>query len=136
MRVHKNVASGGGAAGGRQFMRAYCGIERITMRPLEEPRRRRIGAAGRASLAEQMEWRGAGGGGFGEYYWLVGRRGVEFGIWGEFSRDGWGSLANGRFLQLRSHVPVKRQAEARSLWVSGVQDRPCEGCNATATGVL
>ena len=31
-----------------------------------------------------MEWRGTGGGGFGEYYWLVGRRAVEFGIWGEF----------------------------------------------------
>ena len=24
-----------------------------------------------------MEWRGTGGGGFGEYYWLVGRRAVE-----------------------------------------------------------
>jgi hypothetical protein len=106
------------------------------VRPLDEPWHRRISAAGRAALAERMEWRGPGGRGFGEYYWLVGRRAVEFGIWGEFSRGGRGSLANGRFLQLRSHVSVKRQAEARSLWVSGVQDRPCEGCNVTATGVL
>ena len=79
VRLHKNVARGGGAARGRQSTRAYCGSERIA-----EPRRRRIGAAGRAALAERMEWRGAGGRGFGEYYWLVGRRAVEFGIWGNF----------------------------------------------------
>src|SRR3990170_2104211 len=143
VRLHKNVASGGGATGGRQSTRAYCGSERIAVRPLDEPRRRRIGAAGRAALAERMEWRGlggggggGGGGGWGEYYWLVGRRAVEFGIWGEFSRGQWGSLAHGRFLQMRSHVSVKTQAEARSVCVSHVQDRPCEGCNATATGVL
>ena len=29
-----------------------------------------------------------GGGGFGEYYWLVGRRAVEFGICGEFFEGG------------------------------------------------
>ena len=78
VRLHKNVARGGGAARGRQSTRVYCGSERIA-----EPRRRRIGTAGRAALAERMEWRGTGGGGFGEYYWLVGRRAVEFGIWGE-----------------------------------------------------
>ena len=37
---------------------------------------------------------GDGGRGFGEYYWLVGRRAVEFGIWGEFW--GWGILRGGR----------------------------------------
>ena len=78
--------------------------------------------------------------GFGEYYWLVGRRAVEFGTWGnflgEFSCGGRGSLAHGRFLQVQSHVLVKRQAEARSVCVSRVQDRMCVGCNATATGVL
>ena len=79
---------------------------------------------------------GPGGGGFGEYYWLVGRRAVEFGIWGGFSRGGQKSLAHGRFLQVQSHVSVKRQAEARSVCVSRVQDRTCVGCNATATGVL
>ena len=90
-----------------------------------------------------MEWRGTGRGGFGEYYWLVGRRAVEsdlggiFGWRGEDFRavDG-GSLAHGRFLQVQSHVSVKRQAEARSICVSRVQDRTCVGCNATATGVL
>ena len=114
------------------------------MRPLDEPRRRRIGAAGRAALAERMEWRGTGGRGFGEYYWLVGRRAVESRIWGEFLGGGGedfcavggGSLAHGRFLQVQSHVSVKRQAEARSVCVSRVQDRTCVGCNATATGVL
>ena len=56
------------------------------MRPLDEPRRQRIGAAGRAALAERMEWRGTGG--FGEYYWLVGRRVVESRIWGGFLGGG------------------------------------------------
>ena len=120
-------------------MRAYCGSERIA-----EPRRRRIGAVGRAALAERMEWRGTGGRGFGEYYWLVGRRAVEsdlggiFGCGGgeDFRAVGGGSLAHGRFLQVQSHVSVKRQAEARSVCVSRVQDRTCVGCNATTTGVL
>ena len=69
---------------------------------------------------------------------------VEFRIWGEFFLGGGedfravggGSLAHGRFLQVQSHVSVKRQAEARSVCVSRVQDRTCVGCNATATGVL
>ena len=79
------------------------------------------------------------GGGVGEYLaegWL--NR-----IWGEFlcvGEDfyavGGGSLAHGRFLQVQSHVSVKRQAEARSVCVSRVQDRTCVGCNATAIGVL
>ena len=84
------------------------------------------------------------GRGFGEYYWLVGRRAVEsdlggiFGCGGgeDFRAVGGGSLAHGRFLQVQSHVSVKRQAEARSVCVSRVQDRTCVGCNATATGVL
>ena len=91
-----------------------------------------------------MEWRGTGRRGFGEYYWLVGRRAVESdlgGIFGcgrreEFRVVGGGSLAHGQFLQVQSHVSVKRQAEARSVCVSRVQDRTCVGCNATATGVL
>ena len=72
-------------------MRAYCGSERIA-----EPRRRRIGVAGRAALVERMEWRGTGGGGFGEYYWLVGRRAVESDL-GEFlGVAGGGFLRGGR----------------------------------------
>ena len=39
VRLHKNVARGGGAARGRQSTRAYCGSERIAVRPLDEPRR-------------------------------------------------------------------------------------------------
>ena len=86
-----------------------------------------------------MVWR-VRGSGLGNY-WLVGRRAVEFGIWGEFGGGdfravGGGSLAHGRFLQVQSHVSVKRQAEARSVCESRVQDRTCVGCNATATGVL
>ena len=103
-------------------MRVYCGSERIT-----EPRRQRIGAAGRATLAERMEWRMTRGRGFGEYYWLVGRRAVESdlgGIFGcgreDFYAVGGGSLAHGRFLQVQSHVSVKRQAEAHSVCVSRV----------------
>ena len=112
------------------------------MRPLDKPRCRRIGAAGRAALAERMEWRGDGGRGFGEYL----AEGRLNRIWGEFlcvcggGEDfravGGGSLVHGRFLQVQSHVSVKRQAEARSICVSRVQDRTCVGCNATATGVL
>ena len=89
-----------------------------------------------------MEWRGTGGSGFVEYYWLVDRRAVEsdlgeiFGGGEDFRAVGGGSLAHGRFLQVQSHVSVKRQAEARSVCVSRVQDRTCVGCNATATGVL
>ena len=120
VRLHKNVARGGGTARRRQSTRVYCGSERIA-----EPQRRRIGAAGRAALAERMEWRGTGGGGFGEYYWLVGRRAVEFGIWGDFRAVGGGSLAPGRFLQVQSHVSVKRQAEERSACMSHVKDRIC-----------
>ena len=91
VRLHKNVARGGGAARGRQSTRAYCGSERIA-----EPRRRRIGAAGRAALAERMEWRGTGGAGFGEYYWLVGRRAVESDLGGIFGCGGGGFSRGGR----------------------------------------
>ena len=47
------------------------------MRPLDEPRRQRIGTAGRAALAERMEWRGTEGG-------FRGAKGVEGerGVWG------------------------------------------------------
>ena len=102
-------------------------------------------SARRGGRLWRSEWSGGGrgGGGFGEYYWLVGRRAVEsnlggiFGCGGEdFCAVGGGSLAHGRFLQVQSHVSVKRQAEARSVCVSRVQDRTCVGCNATVTGVL
>ena len=105
-------------------------------------------SARRGGQLWRSEWSGGGtgGGGFGEYYWLVGRRAVESdlgGIFGcgrgggeDFRAVGGGSLAHGRFLQVQSHVSVKRQAEARSICVSRVQDRTCVGCNATATGVL
>ena len=102
-------------------------------------------SARRGGRLWRSEWSGGGqgGGGFGEYYWLVGRRAVEsdlggiFGCGGEdFRAVGGGSLPHGRFLQVQSHVSVKRQAEARSVCVSRVQDRTCVGCNATATGVL
>ena len=113
------------------------------MRPLDEPRR--DVSARRGGRLWRSEWSGGGhgGGGFGEYYWLVGRRAVESdlgGIFGcgeeDFRAVGGGSLAHGRFLQVQSHVSVKRQAEACSVCVSRVQDRTCVGCNATATGVL
>ena len=99
------------------------------------------GGFGRANGVE-----GDRGRGFGEYYWLVGRRAVESdlgGIFGcvcgggeDFRTVVGGSLAHGRFLQVQSHVSVKRQDEARSICVSRVQDRTFVGCNATATGVL
>ena len=57
--------------------------------------------------------------------------GVGGGGGGVFHVVGGGSLAHGRFLQVQSHVSVKRQAEARSVCVSRVQDRTCVGCNAT-----
>ena len=91
------------------------------MRPLDEPRHRHIGATGRAALAERMEWRGMG------VWGIFGRRAVESNlggifVWGgeDFRTVGGGSLAHGRFLQVQSHVLVKRQAEARSICVSCV----------------
>ena len=119
VRLHKNVARGGGAARGRQSTRAYCGSERIA-----EPRRRRIGAAGRAALAERMEWMGTGGGEFGEYYWLVGRRAVEFGIWGEFSRGGRGEF--GAWSVSPSAVPRVSEEASRSAFRLR---EPCVGPN-------
>ena len=54
----------------------------------------------------------------------------------DFCAVGGGSLVHGRFLQVQSHVSVKRQAETRSICVSCVRDQTCVGCNATMTGVL
>lgn len=65
VRLHKNIVSGGSAARGRQSTRVYYRSERIAVHPLDEPRRRRIGVAGRADLAERMEWWGPGGRGLG-----------------------------------------------------------------------
>ena len=89
---------------------------------------------------------GDGGGGEGVWGILLASwpKAVEselggiFGCGGEedFRAVGGESLVHGRFLRVQSHVSVKRQAEARSVCVSRVQDRTCVGCNATATGVL
>ena len=131
MRLHKNVPSGGVAARGRQSTIAYCGSERIAVRPLDEPRRRRIGAAGRAALAERMEWRGLEGRGFGEYYWLVGRRAVESDLWGifgcgggEFSRGGRGEF--GAWSVSPSAVPRVSEEASRSAFHL---HEPCAGPN-------
>ena len=126
VRLHKNVASGGGVARGRQSKRAYCGSERIVVRPLDEPRRRRIGVAGRAALAERMEWRGDGGRGFGEYL----AEGRLNRIWGEFlwgggfSRGGWGEF--GAWSVSPSVVPrVSEEASRRAFRLH----EPCAGPN-------
>ena len=37
---------------------------------------------------ERMEWRGTGGWGFGEHYWLVGQRAVESDLGGIFGCGG------------------------------------------------
>ena len=105
-------------------MRAYCGSERIA-----EPRRRRIGAAGRAALAERMEWRGTGGRGFGEYYWLVGRRAVESDLaeflgGGGFSRSGWGEF--GAWSISPGAVPCVSEEASRSAFRLR---EPCAGPN-------
>ena len=107
-------------------MRAYCGSERIA-----EPRRRRIAAAGRPALAEQMEWRRTGGRGFGEYYWLVGRRAVEsdlggiFGCGGEdFCAVGGGEF--GAWLVYPSAVPRVSEEASQSAFRSR---QPCVGPN-------
>ena len=100
------------------------------MRPLDEPRRRRIGAVGRAALAERMEWSGTGGGGFGEYYWLVGRRAVEsdlggiFGWGGGFSRGGRGEF--GAWSVSPSAVPRVSEEASRSAFRLR---EPCAGPN-------
>ena len=113
------------------------------MRPHDEPRRptyRRGGEGGFGGANGVEGDRGEGGLGniIGEL--IEGRLNLGFGgnfwVGGGFSHDGRGSLAHGRFLQVQSHVSVKRQAEARSVCMSRVQDRTCVGCNATATGVL
>ena len=121
VRLHKNVARGGGAARGRQSTRAYCGSERIA-----EPWRQRIGAAGRAALAERMEWRGTGGAGFGEYYWLVGRRAVEFGIWGEFLGAIFARWAGGAWSASPSALPRVSEEASRSAFRLR---EPCAGPN-------
>ena len=86
--------------------------------------------AGRAALAEQMEWRRTGGGGFREYYWLVDRRAVESRIWGEFlggggfSRCGRGEF--GAWSVSRSAVPRVNEEASRSAFRL---PEPCVGLN-------
>ena len=71
---------------------------------------------------------GDGGRGFGEYYWLVGRRAVESSIWGEFlggvgggfSRGGRGEF--GAWLDSPSAVPRVSEEASRSAF------RLCEPC--------
>ena len=64
----------------------------------------------------RSEWSGGGqgGGGFGEYYWLVGRRAVEFGIWGGFSRGGRGEF--GAWSVSPSAVPRVSEEASRSAF--------------------
>ena len=100
------------------------------MRPLDEPRRRRTGAAGRAALVERMEWRGTG---VGEYYWLVGRRAVELDLGGIFGCV-WGGgedfRAVGGEFGARSVSPsaVPRVSEEASRSVFRLRE-PCAGPN-------
>ena len=70
---------------------------------------------------------GAGGWGFGEYYWLVGQRVIEFGIWGEFLGVGGGFLHGGRgefgtWSVSPSAVPRVSEEASRSAF------RLCEPC--------
>ena len=80
-----------------------------------------------------MEWRGTGGGGFGEYYWLVGRRAAEsdlggiFGcVWGGggFSRGGRGKF--GAWSVSPSAVPRVSEEASRSAFRLR---EPCAGPN-------
>ena len=98
-----------------------------------EPRRRRIDTAGRAALAERMEWRGTGGGEFDEYYWLVGRRAVESDLGGifvcggggeGFLRGGWGEF--GAWSVSPSAVPRVSEEACRSAFRLR---EPCAGPN-------
>ena len=72
---------------------------------------------------------GVEGRGFGEYYWLVGRRAVESRIWGVFWVGGGGFSHGGRgefgaWSVSPSAVPraSEEATEARSVCVSRVQD--------------
>ena len=71
---------------------------------------------------------GAGGRGFGEYYWLVCRRAVEFGICGEFlggfSRGGRGEF--GAWSVSPSGVPRVSEEASRSAFRLR---EPCAGPN-------
>ena len=95
------------------------------MHPLDKPRRLRIGVAGRAALAERMEWRGDEGGGrwFGEYL-AEGRLNQ---IWGEFLCVGGGFSHGGRgefgaWSVSPSAVPRVSEEASRSAF------RLCEPC--------
>jgi hypothetical protein len=67
---------------------------------------------------------GARGRGFGEYYWLVGRRAVEFGIWGEFLGGIFAQWAEefGAWSVSSSAVPRVSEEASRSVF------RLCEPC--------
>ena len=76
-----------------------------------------------------MEWRGTGGRGFGEYYWLVGRRAVEFGIWGEFGGGGFSRGGQGKFGAWSvSPSAVPRVSEEASQSAFCLRE-PCAGPN-------
>ena len=76
-----------------------------------------------------MEWRGTGGRGFGEYYWLVGRRAVESDLGGIF---GWGGIFVrwvGEFWRMvGSSSAVPRVSEEASRSAFRLRE-PCAGPN-------
>ena len=79
---------------------------------------------------ERMDWRGTGGGGFGEYYWLVGRRAIESRIWEEFLGGG-GLFRGGRgefgaWSVSPSAVPRVSEEASQSAFILR---EPCGGPN-------
>ena len=79
---------------------------------------------------ERMGWRGTGGRGFGEYYWLVGRRVVESDLGGIF-RWGGGFWRGGRgefgaWSVSPSAVPHVSEEASRSMFHL---HEPCVGPN-------
>ena len=89
-------------------------------------------SARRGGRLWHSEWSGGGrgGGGFGEYYWLVGRRVVESRIWGEYLGGG-GFLHSGRGefgAWSVSPSAVPRVSEEASRSVFRLRE-PCAGPN-------
>ena len=75
---------------------------------------------------------GTKGGGFGEYYWLVGRRAVEFRIWGEFLGGEGGGFSRGGRGEFGawsvSPSAVTRVSEEASRSAFSLRE-PCAGPN-------
>jgi hypothetical protein len=88
------------------------GDRRASPRRTTVPTYRRSGEGGFGG-ANGVE--GDGGSGFGEYYWLVGQRAVEFGIWGGGgSRGGRGEF--GAWSVSPSAVPCVSEEASRSMF--------------------